>query len=156
VVVHATDGTTYIVKIWADVQDATCFDHAYGQQTITFLTQHPCRGLRRYLATTTVDGRPVGFAESQTGFAGTPQDPYRWSSRFMQLERADGTGSINDLMREGYRLSSGPTAVPSSEAFNVLGQDNGVSVWDVWYLDGSTPNQEPALIKMTGDLFLQF
>jgi hypothetical protein len=154
--VHASDGTTYVVDVWADVRDSTCFDHAYGKPMITFLTEHPCRGLERLLGTTTVGNRPVGFAESITSFPGTATDPYAYSSRFSKLERADGTGSINDLLREGYRLPSGPAAVPASEAFNVLGQDNGVTVWDVWYLDGVTPNGDQMLIKMTQDVFLQF
>jgi hypothetical protein len=154
--VHTSDGITYVIKIWADVSDKTCFDHAYGQPMITFLTQHPCRGLQRVLGTTTVKGQPVGFAESVTSFTGTPKDPYVDSGKFRQLEESDGTGSINDLLREGYRLPSGPTSVPSGEAFNVIGQDNGVSVWDVWYLDEPTPSNDKTLIKMTMDVFLQF
>jgi hypothetical protein len=154
--VHAPSGTTYLVKIWADVKDATCFDHAFGQAIITFLIKHPCQGLERYLGTTTVHGNPVGFAESVTGFRGTAKDPYANSNEFTRLENSDGTGSINDLLREGYRLPAGPTSVPSSEAFYVLGQDNGVTVWDVWYLADTTPANDPALIQMTKDIFLQF
>jgi predicted small secreted protein len=154
--VHADKGVTYVVNIWADVKDASCFDHAYGKAIVAFLTEHPCRGLDRVLGTTTVHGRPVGFAESATGFSGTPKDPYAYASEFTKLENADGTGSINDLLREGYRLPSGPTSVPASEAFNVLGQDNGVTVWDVWYLDGPTPANDKALVQMTQDIFLQF
>jgi hypothetical protein len=153
--VHAGD-RTYEVKIWADRRDDTCFDHAYGQPMITFLTQHPCRGLERYLGTTEVDGRPVAFAESLTSFAGTAKDPYRWSARFRQLEEADDTGSINDLLREGYRLPGGTKAVPSAETFTLLGQDNGVTVWDVWYETGPTPAHDRDLIRMTQDIFLQF
>jgi hypothetical protein len=157
VTVHAPDGATYVIEIWQQVDNPTCFDHAHGQPIVTFLTQHPCTGLRRYLATTTVNGRPVAFAEAATGFAGTPQHPYQDASRFKSLEEADNTGSINDLLSEGYRLPHGlPTSVPDSEAFNVLGQDNGVVVYDAWYLDGPTPAQDPALIKMTQDIFLQF
>ncbi len=154
--VNASSGRKYVVKIWADVKDDTCFDHAYGTQMITFLTEHPCSGLERILATTTVGGRDVGFAESSTGFPGTPKDPYKYAGEFSRLELADGTGSIKDLLMEGYRLPSGPTSVPASEAFNVLGQDNGVTVWDAWYLDGATPAGDKALIRMTQDLFLQF
>jgi hypothetical protein len=155
-VVHALDGTTYVVKIWTDVRNDTCFDHAYGKPIVTFLTQHPCTGLERFLGTTTVHGRPVGFNESATAFHGTAQDPYVWAGRFAQLEKQDGTGSLNDLLREGYRLPSGPAYVPSPDAFNVIGQDEGVTVWDVWYLDGPTPANDKALIKMTEDIFLQF
>lgn len=156
VTVHAVDGSTYVVKIWADVKNDTCFDHAYGDPVINFLTQHPCFGLERYLATTTVGGRPVGFNESATGFPGSSNDLYGEAGRFARLEERDGTGSLNDLLREGYRLPTGPTSVPSPDAFNVLSQDQGVTVWDVWYLDGPTPANDQKLIKMTQDVFLQF
>ena len=155
-VVVQTETTDYVVRIWWDVENETCFDHAYGDQITAFLIQHPCTGLHRYLATTQVDGRTVGFALSSTGFPGTPRNLYGEAGRFARLEQADGTGSLNDLLREGYRLPSGPTAVPSGEAFNVLGQDQGVTVWDAWYIDGSTPPDDPALIRMTQDLFLRF
>jgi hypothetical protein len=151
----SSGGAAYVVQIWADVKDDTCFDHAYGEQMISFLTKHPCTGLHRLLGTTTVGGRPVGFAVSETGFAGTAGDPYKWSGEFTRLENADGTGSINDLLREGYRLPQGPRRVPAGEAFNVIGQDNGVTVWDVWYLDGPTPSNAKPLMKLTRDLFLQ-
>jgi hypothetical protein len=154
--VTGADGKTYVIKIWADVKNRTCFDHAYGGPIVKFLTRHPCTGLERYLATTTVNGRSVGLAESATGFPGTAKDPYRWASRFATLEKANGTGSLNDLLREGYRLPSGPTSIPRSEAFNVISQDQGVTVWDAWYLDGPTPTNDPALIRMTQDAFLQF
>jgi hypothetical protein len=156
VTVQAPDGNNYVVQVWQQVDNTTCYDHAHGQPIITFLTQHPCTGLRRYLCTTTVAGQPAAFAEASTGFAGAPGQPYKWASEFKQLEQQDNTGSINDLLSEGYRLPSGPTSVPSAEAFNVLGQDNGVVIYDAWYLDGPTPNQDQALIKMTEDVFLQF
>jgi hypothetical protein len=155
VTVNTGEGRNYQVKIWWDVRNRTCFDHAYGS-IVTFLTTHPCDGLQRILGTTTVNGRPVGFAESSTGFPGTPRNLYGETGEFIRLEEADGTGSISDLLREGYRLPSGPTSVPAGEAFNVLGQDQGATVWDVWYLDGSTPTNDPALIRMTQDLFLRF
>jgi hypothetical protein len=154
--VHASDGRDYVIKIWAHVHNATCFDHAYGQPMIDFLIKHPCQGLDRYLGTTTVNGNPVGFAESVTGFPGTASDPYANSGAFTQLERTDGTGSIKDLFREGYRLPLGPPSVPSSEAFDVLGQDNGVTVWDAWYLRDTTPPNDPSLLQMMKDIFLQF
>jgi hypothetical protein len=38
----------------------------------------------------------------------------------------------------------------------VLGQDAGVSVFDVWYLDGPTRHNDRTLVHMTKDIFLQF
>lgn len=154
--VHSVDGVTYRIKIWWVVRNSSCAAHSYGNAVTSFLIVHPCRGLQRVLATTTVHGRRVGFNESSTGFPGPPQDPYRYARRFIALELRNGTGSINDLLREGYRLPSGPQAVPSPDAFNALGQDSGVAVWDAWYLDGPTPVNDPPLIRMTNDLFLQF
>lgn len=156
VTVHAASGTNYVVKIWFDVKDRSCFDHAYGQPMVAFLIKHPCQGLERYLGTTTVNGNPVGFAESVTGFRGTAADPYSTTNAFTDLENSDGTGSISDLLREGYRLPLGPPAVPASEAFRVVGQDNGVTVWDMWYLADTTPPNDPSLMQMALDLFLQF
>jgi hypothetical protein len=155
VTVNTPAGAGYVVKIWWDVHNRTCFDHAYGP-IVTWLTTHPCDGLERFLGTTTVGGRQVAFAMSSTGFPGTPRDLYGETGTFIRLEQANGTGSLDDLLREGYRLPDGPSALPSDEVFTVLGQDQGVTVWDVWYLDGSTPANDPALIKMTQDLFLQF
>jgi hypothetical protein len=156
ITVRTADSVTYVVKLWADVENDTCFDHAYGSAVVTFLTKHPCTGLRRVLGTTAVKGRGVGFAESATGFHSPGSDPYKWASEFIKLEEQDGTGSINDLLREGYRLPEGPAKIPSSQAFNVIGQDEGVTIWDAWYLDGPTPDNDKALIKMTVDLFLRF
>jgi DNA-binding Lrp family transcriptional regulator len=95
-----TEDTDYVVKIWWDVEDDTCFDHAYGEAIVSFLITHPCSGLHRYLGTTTVNGRAVGFALSSTGFPGRPRNLYGEAGRFAQLEQADGTGSLNDLLRE--------------------------------------------------------
>jgi hypothetical protein len=156
VTVHAGDGATYPVQIWAEVKDATCFDHAHGRPIVTFLTEHPCLGLQRYLGTTTVGGRAVGFAMSATGFRGSAKDPYLYAGQFTALEEKDGTGSIDDLLMDGYRLPAGPAQIPASEAFTVLGQDAGVTVWDAWYLSGRTPTNDRALMKMAQDLFLQF
>lgn len=155
VTVHSARGD-YVIEIWAEVKTATCADYAYGNRVIDFLTAHPCTGLDRVLATTTVAGRPVGFAESSLGFSGKYPEVYRVATRFEALVRRDGTGNLTDLFREGYRLPTGPTSVPSPDAFNVLGQDAGVSVFDVWYLDGPTRHNERPLVHMTRDIFLQF
>ena len=157
VTVSGLAGNTFVVDIWQQRDDKTCFDHAYGAPMITFLTKHPCRGLHRVLATTTVNHRPVAIAESSTGFPGAGEnDPYKYTAQFKALEAADNTGSINDLLREGYRLPSGPTSIPSTEVFNVLGQDNGVSIYDVWYLTGPTSPKDKALFQLTEDVFLHF
>ncbi|HEV7206412.1 MAG TPA: hypothetical protein VGN18_17535 [Jatrophihabitans sp.] len=151
-----SDNRTYVVQVWVRKRDTECITHAHGKPLLDFLRQHPCLGLERVLATTTVGGRPVGYAESSTGFRSTTGNLYANAAEFKRLELADNTGSINDLLSEGYRLPRGPTSIPPGEAFGVIGQDNGVAVWDVWYLDGPTQSQDKALLQVITDLYLQF
>lgn len=155
--VTSVDGkTSYHIKIWAQTTSSTCANHAYGTQVVEYLTAHPCAGLTRILATTTVGGRPVGFAQSSLGFLGAAPGSYTIAGNFALLENKDGTGSIDDLFRDGYRLPSGPSQLPASEAFDVQSQDSGVTIVDAFYLDGATPNNAPALVKMCKDIYLQF
>lgn len=153
---HGSNGTTYVIKIWAETHVTDCAAHAYGAPVINFLRSHPCFSMRQVLATTTVDGRAVGFAERSIGFRGGVNNGYRAAGQFRQLVTRSGTGNLNDLMREGYRLPSGPSAVPFPNAFSALGQDNGVSVVEAWYLHGPTPDNDPPLVRMAQDTFLQF
>jgi hypothetical protein len=154
--VHAASGRTYVIDVWAEAHVPTCADHAHGPPMIEYLTAHPCTGLTRLLATTKVDGKRVGFAQSSLGFIGVAPASYQTAGDFVKLIEQDGTGNINDLLREGYRLPSGPTSVPSPDAFSALAQDAGVVVVDAWYLDTATPTNDPALIKMAQDIYLQY
>jgi hypothetical protein len=151
--VHTPDGP-YVVQIWAQVSNRSCAGHAYGKPVIAFLTKHPCQRLRRILATTTVNGRPAAIAESVTSFGSSGGDPYQITGDFTQLVQRDGTGSINDLLREGHRLPQGPSSIPAKEVFKVLSQDNVVTIWDVWYLDGPTDPNDAGLLKMINGVFL--
>jgi hypothetical protein len=154
VTAHAPDGTTYVVKIWAETSVTDCAAHAYGP-IVNFLRQHPCYGLRQVLATTTVNGKDVGFAQRSIGFRGGERTSYRAAGRFRELVTQSGTGNLNDLMREGYRLPSGPTSVPFPNAFSALAQDNSVTVVEAWYLQGTTPDNDPPLVRLAQDIFLQ-
>jgi len=157
VTVTSVDGARkYDIKIWFEVQDDSCADHAYGTPVIQYLTAHPCHGLDRLLATTEVDGKAVGFAQSSLGFVGNAPGVYQTAGDFASLERQDGTGNVNDLLREGYRLPDGPSKLPSPDAFEVQSQDSGVTIVDAFYVSGKTPNNDPALIRMALDIYLQF
>ena len=59
-----------------------------GTPVVTYLRAHPCNGLTRLLDTTTVDGRPVGFAEARLGFAGAADAVYRVAGDFRRLVEA--------------------------------------------------------------------
>lgn len=153
--VHA-GSASYVIKVWTETTDIDCAAHAYGKPVIDYLTAHPCHGVTRLLATTAVNGKPVGFAQSSLGFKGDAPQVYKTAGDFGVLVTQDGTGNINDLLREGRRLPSGPTAVPSPDAFSALGQDGSVTIVDAWYLNGPTPDNDPALVKMAHDIYLQY
>jgi hypothetical protein len=144
----------YAVQVWAETEVHDCAVHAYGA-VIAFLRAHPCNGLKQLLATTTVDGRKVGLASRSIGFRGTGDSAYRTAGAFRSLVTKSGTGNLNDLLREGYRLPGGPTSVPFPNAFDAQSQDAGVTVVEAWYIDGHTPDNDPPLVHMAQDLFLQ-
>jgi hypothetical protein len=144
----------YVVKVWAEAQVHDCGAHAYGA-VVAYLRRHPCTGMGQLLATTTVNGRPVGLASRTISFSGTGDGAYRTADAFRSLVTKSGTGNLNDLLREGYRLPSGPTSVPFPNAFDAQSHNAGVTVVEAWYLDGHTPDNDPPLIHMAQDLFLQ-
>lgn len=152
--VTASDGSVYAISVWAEQESDNCAEHAYGQVQ-QYLETHPCTGVHQVLATTAINGRAVGFAENSVGFSGTMNTAYRNAGEFTTLVSTDGTGNLNDLLREGYRLPAGPDHVPSPDAFKALGQDAGVVVTDAWYLVGVTKPNAPPLEKMAEDIFLQ-
>jgi hypothetical protein len=82
------------------------------------------------------------------------QDPYAAAGRFIKLERANNTGSINDLLREGHAIPGIASSIPSNEVFQVVGQDNSATVLDAWYADGTTDPHDPALRDLETDVFL--
>ncbi len=156
VTVTTPDGRRYQVSVLAQDTVANCAANAYGSAIINFLKQHPCaRGATRLLFTVPLGGRTVALSVIIVEFAGTPADPYVYSSQFARLENENGTGSINDLLLAGTRLPGWPTSIPAAEAFHVTGEDNGLWIFDAWYLTGPTTTQAPELINLENQLFLQ-
>lgn len=154
VTARAQDGGSYVVHVWADRTMHDCPAHAYGK-VVQFLHHHPCTAMRSVLASTTVGGRQVGFAQRSIGFRGATDASYRAAGQFRDLVSRNGTGNLDDLLREGYRLPGGPTSVPFPNAFSALAQDDGVTVTEAWYLHGVTPDNDRALVTMERDIFLQ-
>lgn len=151
-------GTTtqqqYRATVWASDTIHNCAQHAYGAPMIAFLRKHPCGPTHRVLATVYTSAGPVDVSAISTSFAGHGANIYRPTEQFVNLENASGTGSINDLLREGASMPGASGQIPPHEAFKVYSQDTGVTVFDAWYGHGSTPDQDPALVSLEEDLFL--
>ncbi|MBB5955642.1 hypothetical protein FHS29_002223 [Saccharothrix tamanrassetensis] len=78
------------------LKDSQCASHAYGQ-TKTFLTDTPCQQLTRGLFTTTTpDGRTVYTSVSVVRMK-TLED----ATKLKELTSRDGTGNVNDLVKDG-------------------------------------------------------
>jgi hypothetical protein len=155
ITVRGPQQRTYVLDVWAKVHTRSCRSHAHGAAVRHFLARHTCTGLTRYLVTTNVDGRRVGFAQSTVGFKGnTVRQSYQITGEFRQLITKDGTGNFNSLFAAGYHTPGGPQRIPSPDAFKALSQDVVVTSVDAWYFHGTTPHNAAPLVQMAKDIYL--
>ncbi len=152
----AHSGGQYVATVRAEDTAQNCAANSYGAAMIAFFRAHPCpTGIGRRLVTIPYHGRTVAMSvivvtmpPSRSG------DPYQEASELSRLENAPGTGGLNDLLRSGVRPAGWPARIPAHEVFVVAGEDATIAVFDLWYLDGSTADQDPALVALARDLFL--
>jgi hypothetical protein len=155
ITVTGYDGHTYVATVRAEDTVADCAANSYGAAMIQFFRQHPCHDAGRRLVSIPFNGRTVALSMIVVGEqAGPPNDLYRYAAQLAKLENESGTGSVDDLLRSGVRPAGWPAAIPANEAFVVTGEDATIEIFDAWYLDGSTAAQDPALVKLTQDIFL--
>jgi serine/threonine-protein kinase len=149
-------GHTYVATVQAEDVVSNCAAHSYGTPVIDYFRQHPCpRGAGRRLVTIPFEGRTVALSMIEVDAqVGPPGDLYRYAAQLNQLERAAGTGGLDDMLRSGTRPAGWPAAIPPDEAFVVTGEDDTVDIFDAWYLTGPTANQDPTLSQLVNDLFL--
>ncbi len=115
-----------------------CAAHAYGRVQVYF-AQTPCSALHRSLFSTTSDGRDVVVAASTVTFASSAQ-----AAEYLRLVTSDGTGNVNDLLREGSRYPGSPSKLPTS-AFASRQDGTRVLVAEAGYADGPSSFADAAL-----------
>ena len=115
-----------------------CAAHAYGRVQVYF-AQTPCSALHRSLFSTTSDGRDVVVAASTVTFASSAQ-----AAEYLRLVTSDGTGNVNDLLREGSRYPGSPSKLPTS-AFASRQDGTRVLVAEAGYADGPSSYADAAL-----------
>ncbi|MBP2338434.1 hypothetical protein JOF41_004612 [Saccharothrix coeruleofusca] len=78
------------------VKDSRCAEHAYGQ-TKEFLTATPCQQLTRGLYTTTTPDGRTAYSSVSVVRMKSEQD----ATKLKELTARDGTGNVNDLVKDG-------------------------------------------------------
>ncbi len=119
------------MSLWAHDVITDCGAHSYGQAIIAYFAEHPCRSATRRLWTMPHNGRTLAVSvvsvSAQIGKVNDNPD-YQYAVQLAQLENAEGTGSVKDLLREGARIPGAGTSIPANEVFSVLSQDGLVGV----------------------------
>lgn len=153
-IVHGTDGTPYRAEVLATDRIADCSAHSYGAPIIKYFQAHPCTVATRRLVEILIGNRIALMSTiSVVCSIGPDSDPYKWASKLYQLEGANNTGSVNDLLRDGVRVAGVPQSIPSHEGFGVFEQDNVVVIEDAWWDGGTTHDQDHTLLAVEENLF---
>jgi hypothetical protein len=147
--------TIYKMDLWAKDWITDCAAHSYGQPILAYFAAHPCRSATRRLWTFDLKGRTAALSIvtvlAQVTKVNENPD-FSAAQTLVDLENADGTGSINDLLREGKRIPGASTSIPANEVFYVGGEDGTVFIMDGWYTSGSTNPKDGPLTAAELDL----
>jgi hypothetical protein len=127
----------FVVRATDEITD--CASHSHGQTKRFFETQN-CVKATRSLTTGRVNGRPVLFVVSRIQMPSAEA-----AASIKQVLDANGTGNLNDLLREGKTYPGAPDAMPDSGYASV--QSGAVLlVAEAGFTDGGlSSNTNPAL-----------
>ncbi|MEO7262516.1 MAG: hypothetical protein ABI047_14875 [Jatrophihabitantaceae bacterium] len=117
---------------------SNCAAHSYGQVQV-FFARTPCSSVRRSLFSMEQDGRSVVVAASAVTF----DSPER-AAGYLALVTSDGTGNVNDLLREGTRYPGSPSKLPPA-AFASRQDGVRVLVAEAAFVQGSSGYQDATL-----------
>ncbi len=136
-IIKADAPTGYAVKVTDVITD--CAEHSRGKAKASFKAAN-CVTATRLLATGEVDGRPVLYVVSQIEMATSDA-----AASVKQVLDGNGTGNLNDLLREGKTYPGAPREMPISGYASV---QNGamVTVAEAGFVDdGRSSSDDPAL-----------
>lgn len=129
--------TGYALKVTDVITD--CADHSRGKTKASFKAEN-CLRATRLLATGEVGGRPVLYVVSRIEMATSDA-----AASVKQVLDGDGTGNLDDLLREGKTYPGAPYEMPISGYASV---QNGttVTVAEAGFVDdGRSSSDDPAL-----------
>jgi len=116
-----------------------CASHSHGRTRKSFET-HNCVKATRSLTTGRVSGRPALFVVSRIQMTSAEA-----AASIKQVLDANGTGNLNDLLREGKTYPGAPDAMPDSGYASVQ-KGAVILVAEAGFTDGGlSSNTNPAL-----------
>lgn len=118
-----------------------CAAYSYGQVQV-FFARTPCASVRRSLFSARQDGRDVVVAVSTVTFDNPSQ-----AADYLDLVTSDGTGNVNDLLREGGRYPGSPSKLPAA-AFASRRDGVRVVVAEAAFAQGRSDNQDAGLLAI--------
>jgi hypothetical protein len=144
----------FTAKLDSPQVDDDCSAHAYNK-TQEFFADHPCVRLTRSAFTATVGGRTVYSSVSVVEF-GDPQD----AAELQTLTQANGTGNVNDLVREGVVKVNGLNALNGSGGYASQVQGDRITIvesdYDPKAKDGGSEDELDAVsedaLRLGGDI----
>ncbi len=134
----------YAVKVTEVTND--CAGHSRGRTKTSFEGEN-CVTATRLLATGAVGGRPVLFVVSRITMATGEA-----AASVKQVLDGNGTGNLNDLLREDKTYPGAPSEMPISGYASVQ-KGNVVAVAEAGFIDkGRSSNSDPALRSAAADV----
>ena len=135
--VQAVAPAGYVVKVTDAITD--CAGHSRGKTQVSFKAEN-CLKATRLLATGEVGGRPVLFVVSRIQMATGAA-----AASVKQVLDGNGTGNLNDLLRDGMTYPGAPAKMPIS-GYASLQTGTVVTVAEAGFVDdGRSSNTDPAL-----------
>jgi len=127
----------YVVQVTNAITD--CAGHSHGKAQVSFKAEN-CLKATRLLATGEVGGRPVLFVVSRIQMPTSEA-----AASIKRILDANGTGNLNDLLREGKTYPGAPVTMPIS-GYASLQTGTVVTVAEAGFVDsGRSSNTDPAL-----------
>lgn len=127
----------YVVKVTDAITD--CAGHSRGKAQVSFKAEN-CVKATRSLATGEVGGRPVLFVVSRIQMATGEA-----AASVKRVLDGNGTGNLNDLLRDGLTYPGAPAKMPVS-GYASLQTGTIVTVAEAGFVDGGpSSNTDPAL-----------
>ena len=128
----------YSVKVSDVIAD--CAGHARGQTKDSFQTQN-CVKATRSVATGQVGGRPALFVASRIEMASAEA-----AASVKQVIDGNGTGNLNDLLREGKTFTGAPAQMPTSGYASVQ-TGKVITVAEAGFIDGGQSSGSDAALR---------